>query len=122
VQQTLTQPSSSSHSKAVFEPHFEQISGVGYSGRVVMVNEDKARPREIKPRDCARRMGLFCAIAFPQGVRDIQGVKVSRCLYCGKRLPKAKPGAGRRRRYCNPSHKDRAYRARLRHLLVESRL
>jgi hypothetical protein len=39
------------------------------------------------------------------------------CLYCGKLLKPVR-GAGRRRRYCDRSHKDKAYRARVRHLLA----
>ncbi len=38
------------------------------------------------------------------------------CLYCGKRLSHAK--MGRKRLYCDKRHKDKAYRARVRHLLA----
>ncbi|HEV3264290.1 MAG TPA: hypothetical protein VG014_02130 [Acidimicrobiales bacterium] len=36
-----------------------------------------------------------------------------RCGWCGRPLPKS-PGAGRPRRFCSPSHRQRAYEARRR--------
>jgi len=43
--------------------------------------------------------------------REVDGEEESRCLWCGRRF-EATPGPGRPRRYCRPSHRQRAYEAR----------
>jgi len=62
-------------------------------------------------------MGTILALAKTNGASDNGEVKQTRCLYCGKRL-KPSDGKGRPRRYCGAAHKNKAYRARIRHLLA----
>jgi len=65
-------------------------------------------------------MGIISALAQTNVASDTKDVKAIRCLYCGKRL-KAPLKPGRPRRYCDSRHKNKAYRARIRHLLAEVR-